>query len=74
MVPLSWLFDAVVADTLTQVVSTGATGVALRVTFPDPLVAHLVACVVYPFVFGGVGAVVGGGGAVAVTDRSRSIP
>jgi hypothetical protein len=69
MVPLAWLFNTVVADVLTDVVSTAATGVAFRVTFPDPLVAHLVVCVVYPLVFGGVGAVVGSVGAVGTQDR-----
>lgn len=72
MVPLAWLFNAVVADALSDVVPTASAGVALRATLPDPLVAHLVVCVVYPLVFGGVGAVVGG--VVAVGDRSRSIP
>lgn len=71
MVPLAWLFNTVVADALTDAVSTASTGVALRVTFPDPLVAHLVVCVVYPLVFGGVGAVVGG--VVAVSNRSRPV-
>lgn len=69
MVPLAWLFNAVVADVLTDVVTTAATGVAFRVTIPDPLVAHLVVCVVYPLVFGGVGAVVGSVGAVGTQDR-----
>jgi hypothetical protein len=69
MVPLAWLFNTVVADVLTDVVSTAATGVAFRVTFPDPLVVHLVVCVVYPLVFGGVGAVVGSVGAVGTQDR-----
>jgi hypothetical protein len=69
MVPLAWLFNTVVADILTDAVSTAATEVAFQVTFPDPLVAHLVVCVVYPLVFGGVGAVVGSVGAVGTQDR-----
>lgn len=72
MVPLAWLFNAVVADAFTGLVTTASTGVTLRVTFPEPLVAHLLVCVGYPLVFGGVGAVVGG--IVTVGDRDRSVP
>jgi len=72
MVPLTWLFNSVVADALTDVVSPASAGVALRVTLPDPLVAHLVVCVVYPLVFGGVGAAVGSVGSVGSRDRPVS--
>lgn len=60
----------VVADVLTDVVSTASTGVAFRVTFPDLLITHLAVCVVYPLVFGGVGALAGSVGAVGTNDRS----
>lgn len=70
MVPLAWLFNTVVADALTDVVSTASTEVIFRVTFPDLLVTHLAVCVVYPLVFGGVGALVGGVGAVDTQERS----
>lgn len=69
MMPLAWLFNTAVADVLTDVVPTASAGVGFRVTFPDPLVAHLVVCVVYPLVFGGVGAVVGSVGSVGTQDR-----
>ena len=69
MVPLAWLFNTVVADALTDTVSTASTG-ATRVTFPDLLVTHLAVCVVYPLVFGGIGALVGGIGAVDTQERS----
>lgn len=72
MVPAAWLFNNVVADVVTDIVSTAATGAALRVTLPDPLVAYLVVCVAYPLVFGSVGALVGG--VVAVRNRDRSVP
>ncbi len=56
-IPGIWVFNEVVAEAVTDYLSTGVAEAVVQVRLLEPVRAHLLLGLGYPLVFGGIGAV-----------------
>lgn len=56
IVPVAWLFNAVVAPAVTNMFSSDAVTSTIRVEYPRLIVSHVLVGLAYPLLFGSIGA------------------